>query len=36
MKDLFEELSVREREQMDLYQKELDAIKETKLKEMEE
>lgn len=36
MKDLFEELCVKEREQMDLYQKELDAIKEAKLLEMEE
>jgi hypothetical protein len=36
MKDLFDELSLKEREQMDLYQKELDALKEVKLKQMEE
>jgi len=36
MKDLFDELSNKEREDMDLYKKELAAIKVQKLAEMEE
>jgi hypothetical protein len=36
MKDLFEELGTKEREQMNLYQKELEAVKKAKLREMEE
>ena len=36
MKDLYEELGKREKEDMDRYQKELEAIKFAKLKSMEE
>jgi hypothetical protein len=36
MKDLFDELSAKEREDMDLYKKELEAVKAAKLAEMEE
>lgn len=36
MKDLYEELGKREREDMALYQAELDSMKQQKLKQMEE
>lgn len=36
MKDLFDELSAKEREDMNLYKKELEAVKVAKLAEMEE
>lgn len=36
MKDLYEELANKEKEDMDLYKKELAALKEQKLQEMEE
>jgi len=36
MKDLYEELGNKEKEDMELYQKELEAIKKAKLKAMEE
>ena len=36
MKDLLDELQQKEKEQMQLYQRELEAVKEQKLKQMEE